>query len=41
MGAEEFYDKSSTRDFLQVMANGGLSAVFVSVYSFHNDENIY
>jgi uncharacterized protein (TIGR00297 family) len=41
METEEFCEKSSTRDFLQVMANGGLSAVFVSIYSFHNDEKLY
>ena len=41
VGTEEYFEKNSTRDFLQVLANGGLSAVFVFAYNFYHNENFY
>jgi len=39
--AEEYFEKTSTRDYLQVLANGGLSAVFICAYLILHDEKFY
>jgi uncharacterized protein (TIGR00297 family) len=39
--AEEYSEKTSKRDFFQVLANGGLSAVFICAYLILHDEKFY